>query len=1153
MSVSVTLKIPNKEKHIADRDTLQGSQTVYETSITELTITHTLLTQQRQTVVANITLDDAVTRLEKYKHDVGEYNQKCQTTQNHININNDELQQLLDRIQLAKTEALAEKAATDAAAAKTAADQAAALQSANRALQEYIATLQEQLPRINDNNLDEIAGQIQHHTDTIRTFGTEYPDSLLSDEAISQDTKTAITAFKADTVKEVDSNTRNFDTLKGNFEKAKNTIADALNAKIQALEAVALGANVTAKQITYALNADKQNPIDDTSLGEIKGRATELATDIGTKATVNLHKRKAEIDRLIDADKASFEEKQKITEEFKKITDIFDSKEFKDKEATIQANIFTASEAHKVVVNDKGNDINKHLANTRFGTAITGLNASIFSLETELNKIHNLEPKLQELQARSAKIQQPPIDVAPIQVRLDELKKAKNEYDRLNLAQQARAKELTAKRSTQTQLQPSPPTVARPLSALHRGASRAFNEGGEIEGADLKSAPLEPTRTPGRRYSIFIPTPTTLKEQLKSPSRVEAATVVTGNIAEDDIDPTVLEIFVYEDEAGSAPAVKNDSSSGGGTSRRRVLLRSQRGGAPPKVAKIIKVSEITPEIQNLFLSFQSPNQVLTPEFLTEIEKTGPRIIVIPRDIDSEMTKFNKSDLIDNTDETPFLKELGQKASHKTTVEKLMMFLDKKRVRPTQNGKDYTAMYLRLWQFMEFTSGSITVLRSMFKDAGIVDTSRLLSATPTGITQRRSDLTWSSSTNNKLFDILFMELSKCYNKSGKDDGSYSLFLETQVLKKGAQKYRFMLNWTILIAFHLYYVSERSEHRQQYDLLLGEFIEHLYNTFIGWMETMDPNTLINLFIPVSQTPLTYESGVKKLIDSNIRTDRTLEPFIKNIRGFLCANGDKGNRKNPPGKSPPHAKKSIIPPLALPLHPTEPYPGDSGSGSDSDSELDETVAPGLRRSSQSARGPPLDTQPQPGVRMSSQSARGPPTQSIPPFATSPAHITANAMADGGKLPSYAKGEPATIITPTPPLGSLSHQTADGRIFRRRVQTSIGDKPSHADQLSTGEPAVSTIITPKPPLRPLSPETSRRIRDPLFTRRINRTQTAGGDNPKIGGHKRTRKHRSVPSSVPVPASATCRRHHSSTKVSSSSSSSSQKRTRRRRASIRT
>jgi hypothetical protein len=1126
MSVSVTLTIPNKATHISDRDTLQGNQTVYEKSITELTNTRRdLLTQQQPTAVANITLDDAVTRLEKYQHDVGEYNQKCQTTQNRININNYELQQLLDRIQLEKDAALAEKAVADAAAAKTAADQAAALQSANRALQEYIATLQEQLVRINQNNLDDIAGQIQGHVDTVKTFGTELDVAVATpptNDAISQDTTSAIAAFKAATKQEGDSTIRSLNALKREFDSEKLKLVAGLNTRIQELNGVAAGANVTAKQITDALDADKRiPPIHDISLGEINKRAAKLATDIGTKATVDLHKRKAEIDRLIDADKASFQEKQKITEEFKKITDIFDSKEFKDKEATIRANIFTASEAHKVVVNDKGNDINKHLANTKFGTAITGLNASIFSLETELNKIHNLEPTLQELQARSAKIQQPPIDVAPIQVRLDELKKAKNEYDRLNLAQQARAKELTAKRSTQPAIQPSPPAVPRPLSALQRVAPRAFNKEEkeeEIEGADPMSAPLEPTRTPGRRYSIFIPTPTTLKEPFKSPSRVEAATVVTGNIAEDDIDPTVLEIFVYEDAesaSAGASAEEMDSSSkrggGGGGGRRRGVLRSQRGGAPPpKVAKIIKVSEITPEIQNLFLSFESPNKVLTPEFLKKIEEhRSSKIIAIPRDIDDEMTKVKTDELIDDTDDTPFFENLGQKASHKTTVEKLMIFLDKSDVRRTQNSKTYREMYSRLWQFMEFSSGSINVLRSVFAH---IDTSQLLSATPSGITKRRSDLTWNSPAKNELFNILFMELSKCYNSSGNDDGTYSLFLENQVLRKGQQKYRFMLNWAILITFHLYYARQsQTQNRSgsEYSVLLGEFIEHLYHTFIGWMESLSSTTLKNLFIPVSQTSLTYKSGVKKLIDSDIKTDATLTPLIKDIQIFLCKNGEKGKREKsgsirPTTRPFPDKNRRSTPSLAWsPTPPSARYPEHSDSDSDSDSEKHPppptTNPPLFRRVSVV---PPLTLPSSSSSESKAQSARGSrgtPQPHIPPFATSREHADANRNA-GNTLPKYA--------------GS--------------------------------EPAVST--TTKPQLLPIPPEDAERIRNMTFTRR-RRPQTPSetlqtGKGTK-GGGKRTRKHRSVPSSVPVPASATCRRHHSS--------SSSQKRTRRRRASIRT
>lgn len=1100
MSATVTLTIPNKAKHIAHRARLETKHRTYETSINELTITRRdLLTRQQQRAVALITLVDAVTTLENYRRDVGDFNQKCQTTQNRIDINNDELQKLLDRITTEIAQAEAEKAVADATAAKTAADQAATLQNAKNALQAYITTLQDQLSSINENNIDDIARQIESSANAIRTLEAGYSDALLSDEAISQNTKGVITDFKADAVKDADSAISRLNELKREFDQGKSNVTNDLRARIQALEAVAGDVNVTADQITTALVGDKTAPTLDNSLGKTKTHLGALATKFAKNATMSFGSRKNQIDQMIAADMAAFEEKRKITEEYQKIMSILDSDDFKRKEKEVENNITKARDAMGAAFNaNLSSMLDKLNKNLQFGIAITNLNTSISSLETEL-QASPLEEKLRYLQEKSAEIQLP-IDIAQIQARLERINAAKLEYDRLNGIQQARGAELTVERK------PVPPTGPRPTELPDRPHYSRPPTTSDDNEADSTSVPIEQKRIPGRMYSIFIPTPTQPTKQAKSVSRLEAATAGTTDIAEDTIDPTVLEIFVYEDGESASVGEMDLSDKKGEGGSRRSRRRGQRGGAP-KVAKIIKISEITPEIQNLFLSFKSPSDVLSPDFLKKIEEhASSKIIAIPQDIDNEMTKVKPDELIYSTDDTPFFENLGQKASHKTTIEKLMIFLDNSHVRGTQNGKTYREMYSRLWQFMEYSSGSISVLRSVFSD--ITDTSQLLSATQSGITKRRSDLTWLGPTKNELFNILFMELSKCYNSSGNDDGTYSLFLETQVSMKGQQKYRFMLNWTFLIAFHLYYARQSQPQNKSgpgYSVLLAEFIEHMYHTFIGWMESLDSTTLKNLFIPLSASSLNYKSGVKKLIDSDIKTDATLAPLIKDIQIFLCNNGEKGKRENPRSVKPTTrrvmpAKRGTPPPLAWsPAPPSEPYPGpselDSESNSESESESDirppasnsplfrRVVVPPLKLPSSSSSS---------AAESKIQSARDSrdTKQIIPSFATSREHAVANETVDGGKLPTY----------------------------------------------------------PKPPLRPLSPTTAKGIRDMPFTRRLRTSPRKDETKVGVGGKRTTRKHhRSVPSSVLAPAPAT-RRHHRD------NSSSSQKRTRRqRRASIRT
>ena len=605
--------------------------------------------------------------------------------------------------------------------------------------------------------------------------------------------------------------TQEFNALNGEFDLAKNTIVTGLNAKIQVLQGIAGGANVTAEAIQSALDTDKQNPIDDKNLGEIKGRAAKLAADFGTKATIEFATRKAEIEGKIEEDKKTFQEKQKIIEEYQGIMRILDSQEVKEKEAAIQENITKAKVAEAEVVNESGNITRKMLKNTMLGTKILELHTSISSLETELTEklkslnIQNLESKLQELQTRSAKIQPPPIDLAQIQARLNAINEAKAEYKRLSEARD----DLAAKLKAETPVPPSfpRPNTARPVpvSVPVSVSVPVLKPGDAGDSADNESTPEE-KRTPGRRYSIFIPTPVQKKT---STSRAYAAAARNTDNTEDAIDPTVLEIFVYEDEASAS-----DSMSGGGGG----II--QRGGEPPKVAKIIKVKQITPEIQNLFLSFESPNKTLTPEFLNSIEENiqSTEVVDTPKDIDTEMANIKRDELIQNDDTTDFFESIGKKVDHKSTITKLMSWLDIK----LQQDKKYQNLYNELWRFMDYTD-CLVILKNFISDYDIKLQNRTIIQTENKKKKAEDKkglqqiLGWTSRQTNTLYDNLLMDISKCeelvptFGRSKlelRDTGKYSTFIHNRFQGRG---YRFMLNWLILFALHVYNAESNTKQK------------------------------------------------------------------------------------------------------------------------------------------------------------------------------------------------------------------------------------------------------------------------------------------------------------------------------------------------------
>ena len=1126
MSATVTLTIPNKAKHIADRRVLEKNHGLYMTSIAELTnIRSDLLTQQQPTAVANITLDDAVDVLNQLKQNVQMFNQKCQSTQNRIYINNGELQQLLDRITTEIAQAQATKAAADAAAAvaaaKTAAEEAAALQQAKEALQAYITSLQSQLQGINDNNtLNDIGQQIQNSANTINQYDAVLDASVSgAGEAISQATRDLIAAFKKEIEEEVLKNTQDFNALNGEFDLAKNTIVTGLNAKIQVLQGIANGANVTADAIQAALDTDKQNPIDDKNLGEIKDRAAELAATIGTKVTTEFATKKAEIEGKIEEDMASFQEKQKITEEFKKITDIFDSVDFKAKEATIQANIVIASNAQKAAVNDKGAPLAKSLANAQFGTTITELGTSIFSLETKLAPIQNLEEKLGYLQARSAKIKTPPIDVAPIQTRLVAINEAKAEYKRLSEAHQARAAELSAERKPAPPTEPRPDGLPRQSQQLAKLAKSATSEEEDIN-ADSTSAPIEPKRTPGRRYSIFIPTPV----QRKPPtSRAGAAAAHNTDNTEDTIDPNVLEIFVYEHEkeseasatgAGAVAGAGGGAGAGAGVGGGFI----QRGGEPPKVAKIIKVKKITPEIKKLFLSFESPNKTLTPEFLDSIEKNKELIVVVdkPTVIDAEMKEMEKKkkEFIQSDDTTDFFQSLGKKVDHKSTIMKLMNWMTTE----LHSVKKYENLYEELWRFMDYAD-CVIILKKVISDYDNKMRSGAIKQTDTQTKKETEQkglqqiLGWTSQSTNTLYDNLLREISKCEERvttfgSSKqelrDTGKYSKFIHKRFQGRG---YRFMLNWLILIALHVYNAESGTTQKTSLLERCGEFIEKLHNVFIQWMLEIKKNNqgdLDNMFVN-NKPIIVYTEKVTRLINKDIFGDSTVMHIIQKMREYMCIIDSSGERDSvhkfnitKESSSNQTQKKAVAPSSQNKTI----FSSETGPETKQDEPQDETQDKTKELFIRTGRPvvPPLKVT---GLTSQSGSLTDRPTKNF-----SSQFDLRQAMAYG-RNSSVGTGSmgPLPSINDKPP-------------FKRSVSGSVIQTPS-----------------PLPTQSPTPPNVKPNNFTALSESRRNQIREKIKDY-STGGHKRTRKHRTPASSTPTPAT---RRHRDY-------SSSSHKRTRRRR-----
>jgi hypothetical protein len=134
--------------------------------------------------------------------------------------------------------------------------------------------------------------------------------------------------------------------------------------------------------------------------------------------------------------------------------------------------------------------------------------------------------------------------------------------------------------------------------------------------------------------------------------------------------------------------------------------------------------------------------------------------------------------------------------------------------------------------------------------------------------------------NGLLDIFFDYISNCIGAPP----IKSTFLDDK-------KYQFKLNWVILFAFHFWNVSDPDKKTQLlFDIC--ELIDHLYSTFIGWIETLIIDGTPDQVIKVFKTEDT-DKNVKsyfietraKINGDSLTLDSTLQNLYNAIKRELC----------------------------------------------------------------------------------------------------------------------------------------------------------------------------------------------------------------------------------------------------------------------------
>ena len=203
------------------------------------------------------------------------------------------------------------------------------------------------------------------------------------------------------------------------------------------------------------------------------------------------------------------------------------------------------------------------------------------------------------------------------------------------------------------------------------------------------------------------------------------------------------------------------------------------------------------------------------------------------------------------------------------------------------------MYTKLWSFMQRANGkAVQVFRTIFsKDLQ----SKLIDQSPEimekrlgwGRTKKGGDDGGSGSNyKNGLLDIFFDYISNCIGAPP----NKSTFLDNK-------KYQFKLNWVILFAFHIWNVSNPDKKKQLlFDIC--ELIDHLYSTFIGWIETLIVHGTPDQVIKVFNTPETdkyvksyFIETREKINGDSLTLDSTLQNLYNAIKRALC-NREKMN---------------------------------------------------------------------------------------------------------------------------------------------------------------------------------------------------------------------------------------------------------------------
>jgi len=947
-SSGVVINIPNKQQYEISFDKLKQAFDGLKTYNQDLIDEKNDLVKKISALRQIDKFDDAVFAMKQFptiEMDIRTFNTRHIpkiTADNQINIHL--LTELRDKIKSEIQSTKAQKAAEDAkraqdAAAATAAATAAAedrkkaevlaaaaLQEAQRQISELITTLDQQQKDITENKLEEFS------FDVFQDMIKRIDDEVINRQGISESTKDKGSLLKRNITDDSESQQRNETEIKREFETLKKKEIETISTKIDELRRASTGGDIKSMKLllspTSSIASSKMTAPLKSSI-QVKNAHNELCASIRTK--IGEHEKNiTSIREQVGVDMRDSQHINELDEILGKLEDTHGNITYVSDPQNLSTTIADMDNSPIQLVLDSELEKAQHEDDPI--KLKLSLNHAKRGIEYFNKKLEDIDKKLIEISSDKQ---------VEIKTRIHNLKLKQNEYNDRYGSQLARLTQMNeaaaAKPSAPSgpQSNSSGPIRRRRFKELV-GAPEAEAEAAEVPAEAVASnlRPPSPQQNPDsvsfirrKAYSKNLPvepSPTSTPSVFSDDESGEEADKFSTKIQDksrphikiEQKSRTGLFIPISDDGTDSLYLVDiNDEQSAGGKHSTRKKWRQRGGEVPNLMSSNVTIRKLQLSMEDTLKILPSLNPNVDVMKNAELlERLHTAEIVNKADLSELFIKNMKDNLIVSDSITSF--SIANKAVFKSSILKLINILDS-RHQSKKVHKTYTEMYENLWKYFKKTDGSVGVLLSLFN---MDDHPQSVQPPPAASTSSAADITssksssvlrsqtkkvapitlpkkidtkfdsvsltkivgWENDQHNGLLDLVFNGFeTNCH-------GVKTTFLTQRTATKGNTRYRFMLNWIILLAFNVYARNKVGIES------VGELITNIYLSFLGWMPD-NRDTFEGMFdssrSPMSkQSTQTYKDNVTTKISSDIHNDVTLMPLIHEIHTIICELGDE-----------------------------------------------------------------------------------------------------------------------------------------------------------------------------------------------------------------------------------------------------------------------